>query len=394
MEENIVVHVVELPDRRYLAMRYVDPITAKQVRRSTKTTNRREAEKVAAKWEAELREGRYQAPSRVLWQTFRERYEAEVLPSLAAKTVNKCDTVLDSVEKTIGAARLADITATTISRWQSKLRERKLSESTIASYSAHLRSALQWAVHMGMMREVPRIEKPKRAKGAKVMKGRPITGEEFDRMIEAVPKIVGKKRADAWKAYLNGLWQSGLRLGESLDLYWDRDDKLRVDLDGKRPMLQVRAELEKGNRDRLMPIVPEFAEALQAVPVEQRTGPVFVPLTRTGLRPSVWCACQIIGRIGKAAGVKVDVYSRTGKPKFATAHDLRRSFGQRWSTRVMPQLLMQLMRHESIDTTQAFYVLQDAEATADLLWKAHDRARGTSSGASEQNAETTTPANR
>ena len=35
----------------------------------------------------------------------------------------------------------------------------------------------------------------------------------------------------------------------------------------------------------------------------------------------------------------------------ASAHDLRRSFGFRWSCRVMPTVLGKLMRHESIETT-------------------------------------------
>jgi hypothetical protein len=50
------------------------------------------------------------------------------------------------------------------------------------------------------------------------------------------------------------------RLGETLNLYWDRPDKLCVDLSGKRSMLKIVAELEKGGRDRLLPIAPEFAD--------------------------------------------------------------------------------------------------------------------------------------
>ena len=56
---EIEVRVVKYPDRKYLMMRYIDPITGKQIARSTRTTKRWEAERLAAKWEAELREGRY-----------------------------------------------------------------------------------------------------------------------------------------------------------------------------------------------------------------------------------------------------------------------------------------------------------------------------------------------
>ena len=57
-----------------------------------------------------------------------------------------------------------------------------------------------------------------------------------------------------------------------------------------------------------------------------------------------------------------------GKEKYASCHDLRRSFGDRWAKKVRPQTLMKLMRHESIDTTLRFYVGDDAEKIADEIW--------------------------
>ncbi|WP_428303919.1 hypothetical protein [Lacipirellula sp.] len=35
----------------------------------------------------------------------------------------------------------------------------------------------------------------------------------------------------------------------------------------------------------------------------------------------------------------------------------------------MPTVLRELLRHESIETTMRFYVGQNAEATADELWR-------------------------
>ncbi len=56
--------------------------------------------------------------------------------------------------------------------------------------------------------------------------------------------------------------------------------------------------------------------------------------------------------------------------EFSSAYDLRRAFGFRWSRRVMPTVLRELMRHESIETTMKYYVGVNAEATADELWAA------------------------
>ena len=72
--------------------------------------------------------------------------------------------------------------------------------------------------------------------------------------------------------------------------------------------------------------------------------------------------------------MKVATDARTGKVKYATSHDLRRSFGERWATRIMPPDLMILMRHESIETTMRFYVGRNAQNTAKTLWAAHNKA--------------------
>jgi hypothetical protein len=41
-----------------------------------------------------------------------------------------------------------------------------------------------------MLNEVPHIDMSKRGKGGKLMKGRPITAEEFERILEKVSAIV------------------------------------------------------------------------------------------------------------------------------------------------------------------------------------------------------------
>lgn len=62
----------------------------------------------------------------------------------------------------------------------------------------------RWAKREGLMSTVPQFTMPKRIKGSKVMRGRAITGEEFDRMIKAVPKVVENAAAKSWEFYLNG----------------------------------------------------------------------------------------------------------------------------------------------------------------------------------------------
>jgi len=156
------------------------------------------------------------------------------------------------------------------------------------------------------------------------------------------------------------------------------------------PMLRIPAALEKGNQDRMLAVAPEFAEFLAAVPRAQRAGRVFNPAPRRGATPLAEHQIgKIISAIGDAAGVKVR--SSGDEVKYASAHDLRRSFGERWARKpgVMPQLLMELMRHESIETTMRYYVGRNAQSTAAVLWESHKSEFGTNSGTIPENGGAT-----
>ncbi len=170
-------------------------------------------------------------------------------------------------------------------------------------------------------------------------------GHVFERCSGMSAKVVFRESAGTAMRHhprrRTGLWWSGLRLAESLELYWDRQDKLSVDMTGRRLMLRIPAKLEKGHRDRLLAMAPEFAEFLERTPPEERTGRVFnlkAPSGRTCWVMRSDTVSNVVCRIGRKANVKVEETPRKGEPyiKYASAHDLRRSFGERWAMRVLP----------------------------------------------------------
>jgi integrase len=388
MFERVKVWVVEIGSRPNYCLQWRDPITQRVRTKATPipragTRSRSAADRLAGELEAQLMAGAGGTPSRLRWEEFRERYEKEVVPGLAKRTAEKIGTVFDRLEEEISPVRLWDLTEARLSAFAAALRSSGLKETTLAGYLAHLKSALGWAVKQKLLPARPAFPKIHRAKkyAGRPMKGRPITAEEFERMLEKTAEVVGAEAAPEWRRYLRGLWVSGLRLTESMDLWWDRPDRLYpVFPKNGRPMLHVPGELEKGNSDRLLPIAPEFALFLAETPEAERTGPVF-KLTgrRRGQpgRPLPHRVSEIVSEIGEKAGVRVYVDPKDPKKvKYASAHDLRRAFGERWAARLMPAQLMELMRHESIETTLRFYVGTDAQRTADAAWAAFDRAGG------------------
>ncbi|HMP08138.1 MAG TPA: phage integrase N-terminal SAM-like domain-containing protein [Lacipirellulaceae bacterium] len=277
MDDRIKVHVVKYPDRDNFMMRYRDPDTGRHVARSTGTNKQRDAEREAAKWEDQLREGRYQKANRITWEEFRERFDRDYLDGVKASTAAAYAASLNVYQRKCKPGRLAAVTTTAITAFVGMLREDRLTPATIARHLRTLKVALRWAHRQGMLTKLPEFDMPKTAKG---MKGRPITGEEFDRMLAAIPKGIkarpttdGADPVGAMRFILEGLWWSGLRLGEALALRWtDAPGALVADFSGRRPMLRIPAESEKGNSHRTLPMAPEFAALLGRVPEARRRG--------------------------------------------------------------------------------------------------------------------------
>ncbi len=385
MSDEITVKVNSYGPGRPLSLVWYDPVSGRKVAKSAKTTDWREAERQAGELEKELRSGRYASPSKLTWADFRKRYEAEKLPMLSVKTAEAFKSAANHLERVLNPDRLAKLTAQTISQFQAKLREGGMTEVTIAATLRHLRAALSWGVDQGLLPAVPKMVIPQ-AGGAK---GRAVTAEEFDRMVAAAEKVRPDDSA-AWVHYLTGLWLSGLRLEESLGLSWDQDAPFTIDLTGRRPAFRIYAEAQKARRDERLPMTEDFYGFIMQTPEAERHGRVFrLNGVKSNCPITTKEVCRIVSAIGRRAGVVVATVEKrkrvdgklttTTVKKFASAHDLRRAFGTRWSSRIMPPVLRRLMRHADIGTTMKYYVTLDADAVGDELW-GRDWESGNTSG--------------
>ena len=367
MLESVKVHIIKRKGRSVWQMRYLDPYTGKHVTKSSGHSKRKDAERAAGVWEDELRRGVYVPTNKATWFEVVEHYKDTMLPALGKGTATTYLSTFSVFEKTATPQRFADLTTNRVTRFVKDCREKNLTDATIARHLRTLKVLARWAHKHGMLAQVPTFEMPKRVKGQKRMKGRPITLQEFNEILTKVPKVLEDNpkfegTANDWRFYLKALWCSGLRLNESLAMRWDfAPGAIVVDTSGPHPVLRIPAEAQKSGRDQILPMVPELARLLETVPTEERIGRVF----------NVGTSRFVVGKVVSAMGKAADVVVATpaGKPvKHASAHDLRRAFGFRWSRKVMPAILKELMRHANIATTMEYYVGDDAQRTAAELW--------------------------
>lgn len=242
---------------------------------------------------------------------------------------------------------------------------REVARDTARGYCQYLLTFLNWCHDQGWLADPPRrVKFARRRKGEKVSKGRPLTGEEFDRLLAVIPKVVKPDCVPSWEFLVRGLWESSLRLGEAMRLHWS-DGDVTINLRGKYPMIDFSVEGHKSRREQQLPITPEFMSLLKGKP---QRGFVFRPQLSRGVTRNESTWSHTIGKFGRAAGIVVDTNRNTGKVKCASAHDLRRSFLDRWRGRVDTAILQTLARHESISTTERYYLGDQAEQVAAAIW--------------------------
>ncbi len=327
--------------RPTLILRARNRVTGKLKEMASGSTKRAAAEREAGAWAKELNTTGLAEMSRL--DKAVERFEEEYTCRRRKATETKYRTILKAFKGIVGNPGLRSINESMLADFSRQFGKGK-SVASLASAIRHLRVFLRWCYRQKLLAVLPHVEMPPNPDKPG---GRAITGEEFERMLEVVPKV-RPKDAEGWRLLLRGLWCSGLRLSEALALTWGDDAPVAVvGIDSKQPMIRIEGGSQKGGKSTLTPAVPELVKLLRSLP--HREGKVFPLAVAQRERAST-----VIGKIGQKANLT------------ATAHDLRRSFATRWAKRLPAQALRQLMRHASITTTLKFYATDDC-GLAELL---------------------------
>lgn len=354
--------------KRYYVIRWQRPDgTTGQKTVKPLTTRLRDAERFAARWEEGLN-----LPADVPWRTVLARYRTEKLAGTKTSGHGKWRTARRALEEFAEIELLAELDADLMSRFGAWLRQQDLATETVKGYLTEIRRTLRWAARIWPDYEAPAIDVPhvhRQRRG----KGRPITGEEFERMLGEVESVVGAEHTPSWQHTLQGFWLSGLRLNDVRVLRWN-DGPLAIQrIETDRPRLYIGAGEDKAGREESLPMwhFSDLVEFLRETPAEQRRGHVFRPMLPRG-RASYDSMSRTISAIGEAVPV---IVVPGDPPKYASAHDLRRSFATRWAPKVPRELLRRWMRHRSYLTTDQYYV----DVDLDTLDEAPNRSLGAQS---------------
>ena len=203
---KVKVHVTKYKGEQNLVMRYVDPITGKQKRNTTRTVKRKEAERIAARWEDELNTGKFKPVDKITWAQFRDRFEDQELSGKSDGYFAAFQSAFNLFEAATGLKYLADA-GDVIAVYEKSLKDDDgVTDNTARTYLKHLKAALNWAAKpkIGLLSEPIAFDLPDAAEDS--MKGRPISDAEFQLMLTAIPEVVGRELVPVWSHYLTGLW--------------------------------------------------------------------------------------------------------------------------------------------------------------------------------------------
>lgn len=337
-EKRIVVWVQHFSDRPYLMLQWHDPDTGKRKSKSAETNNPIEAEQKRDDLQYELNHGLYKEASRMGWDVFRAKFEAEYVAGTRLNTRENYTATFDLFERLCKPMSLKGINERTISHFVAGMRKEpgrrkgtpSMMSSTIKGRLQLLHTALSWAVKQKMLAEVPEfpaIKVPKK-------KPQPIPQESFER-------LVGKTEDEQLKTYMLCGWLAGLRLSEAHALEWQVTDKAPY-IDFRANRIILPAEFVKADEDQWVPLDPELRQALEALPRHGRR--VFRFLDRRSRLLSANAISQKITKLARRAGVKL------------TMHSLRKGFGCRYANKESAHVLQRLMRHASLQMTMDYYV--------------------------------------
>jgi integrase len=320
-------------DKNGYVLKFYCPIQGRRIRKSCGTRDRRDAGRILRECRGRLLNGRYiesggaitaddetaNRPKQALvaangltWaecsEQYRNRMKSRMRPRSHRDTTYRLSTaerILRGHYKAQGGPPeplLADCTTRASLEFLqdalldgSESRRGSRSPNSVNSMMASIMAFVGYCRDHEWIDRVPRIDK---IAVDEVMKGRPISGEEFERMIAATPVVVGKAAADSWTFTLKVLWESTFRIQDAMRFSWDDTEQIHPiwpRLRSQHPTLAIPSS-QKNRKIEEIPMLPSLAELLRSVPKHDRTGWIVnpQPIEYTMKRQGQWFTPAIV----------------------------------------------------------------------------------------------------
>ena len=328
--------------------------TGRRRNRSTRTTDYRAAQRIAAKLEADAalrREGVIDVQTERLCEADRVPLKSHVADYLthmeragrSAQHVADARRVLADFQEKSRAARLTEVTQQLVEQYLADQRGKNGARSLNRKrgvFSAFFR----WAIRGGRVSENPITGIPEQNEAADHRrKRRALTPEELQRLF-AVAERSGRR------AFYAAAYYGGLRRSEIGRLRW-------ADIDFERAQLTVNDGKAKGRID-VIPLHGELAAQLLRIraPAAHPSVRVFPEIVSHETRRADFEAAGINPRTSTPDGRRIEGTARRDEP-FADLHSLRVTLGTDLARLgVPPQAAQRLLRHSTIEVTMRHYV--------------------------------------
>ena len=310
-------------DKNGYVLKFYCPIHGARVRRNAGTRDRREARRILRECRQRLLNGEYVESGGAITvaqaqATVRSRITQALAENPATRTWHECfdeyyrhrkqrgreKSLTDTASRIEIAGRILDAdrecrglppdgpideyaTLASMERLQERLlagdegRFENRASMSVNTMMGAVMAFLRYCKRHGWIDEVPPVTK---LDVDEVMKGRPISGEEFDRLLEAVPAVVGERQAASWRFVLQILWESAFRVGDVMDFSWDDERRLHPvwpSRTGLYPTLVI-PSTQKNKKAQEIPLLPGLRAVMETVPEQLRQGWVVNPLPLDG----------------------------------------------------------------------------------------------------------------
>jgi len=305
-------------DKNGYVLKFYCPIRGQRIRKNCGTRDPREARRVMRECRQRLQNGKYVESGGAITIAHRQgvgrpKVEQVVSPEVASNTWERCSDEYYRHRKQRGREKsLADassrigivdrilkgyredrghsgdgtldecVSLKTLEYAQDRLlagdecRYDARAPMTVNTTMGAIMAFLNYCAKHGWLKEVPLLSK---LDVDEVMKGRPITSDEFEHLMDAVGEVTGSEQAESWKQVLHVLWESAFRIGDAMNFSWDDERRIHPNWpsrNGHFPTLII-PSTQKNKKAQEIPMLPGLRDLLESVPKENRTGWVVNP---------------------------------------------------------------------------------------------------------------------